>query len=95
MSIVPVTPGAPVSIASAISTAISANIMAAMPNPEAEAERSIIGLHFASMPSELVAHVSVCKQCLNAGNCKVRDILVNREQFKEKIISKLVGQTKQ
>ena len=47
------------------------------------------------MPSELVAHVSVCKQCLNAGNCKVRDILVNREQFKEKIISKLVGQTKQ
>ena len=83
------------SIANAISTAISANIMASMPNPEAESERSIIGLHFASMPSELVAHVSVCKQCLNAGNCVVRDILVNREQFKEKIISKLVGQTKQ
>ena len=80
------------SIANAISTA---NIMASMPNPEAESERSIIGLHFASMPSELVAHVSVCKQCLNGGKCVVRDILVTREQFKEKIISKLVGPTKQ
>lgn len=83
------------SIANAISTAISANIMASMPNPEAESERSIIGLHFASMPSELVAHVSVCKQCINGGKCVVRDILVTREQFKEKIISKLVGPTKQ
>ena len=83
------------SIANANSTANSANIMASMPNPEAESERSIIGLHFASMPSELVAHVSVCKQCLHAGSCIVRDILVTREQFKEKIISKLVGQTKQ
>ena len=82
------------SIANAISSAISANIMASMPNPEAEAERSIIGLHFASMPSELVAHVSVCKQCLNAGNCVVRDILTTNEEFKQKIIAKLVGQPK-
>jgi len=43
----------------------------------------------------LCIFVSYPIRSLNAGKCVVRDILVNREQFKEKIISKLVGQTKQ
>ena len=79
------------SIANAISTAISANIVASMPNPQAEFERNTIGLYYASMPSQLADHATTCKTCLTGGDCKIFKVLEKNDDFRKSIIEKLIG----
>ena len=79
------------SIANAISSAISANIVASMPNPQAEFERHTIGLYYASQPSQLADHTATCKQCLNGGDCKIFKVLEKNDDFRKNIIEKLIG----
>lgn len=79
------------SIANAISTAISANIVASMPNPQAEFERHTIGLYYASQPSQLADHAATCKQCNLGGDCKIFKVLEKNDDFRKNIIEKLVG----
>ena len=78
-------------IANAISTAISANIVASMPNPQAEFERHTIALYYASMPSQLADHTVNCKQCLNGGECKIFKVLEKNDDFRKNLIEKLSG----
>ena len=78
-------------IANAISTAISANIVASMPNPQAEFERHTIALYYASQPSQLADHAATCKQCLNGGNCKIFTVLEKNDDYRKGIIEKLVA----